>query len=207
MAQQLSRISVLSPTNHELAEEGSYFTAKNPAAGTGLATIAALTTLADVSPFALVKSGATKPVRLDFMRLVCTAAGTGGTELRFAVRTDATKADPTGGTALARVNVNQGSTAAADATMFAGALAAVAASGTMREPMAVLLKSAIPAVGDTFLIKFGCADMGVGSSAGTVYIGAPPIIIGASQLAAFHIWLPGQALASSFEITLGFWER
>lgn len=207
MAQQLPRLSILSATNHELAEEGSYFTAKNPVAGTGLATIAAQATLADAAPFVVVKSGATKPVRFDYLRLTCTAGGTGGTALRFAARTDATKADPTGGTALARVNVNQGNANAADATVFAGPLAAAAASGAMREPIAALLKNAIPAVGDVFLIKFGGADMGIGSAAGSVYVGAPPLIIGANQLAAFHIWLPGQTIASSFEVEVGLWER
>lgn len=200
------RVAILSSTSHELAEEGAYFTAKNPVAGTGLATIAALTTLADASPFAVVKSGA-KSVLFDYLRLTCTAAGLGGTALRFAVRTDGTKADPTGGTALGPVNVNQYSTAPAVATAFAGPLAAVAASGAIREPMAVLLKNAIPAVGDSFLIKFGAGDMGVSADASRVYVGAPPIMIGANQLAAFHIWLPGQTAASSYELEIGLWER
>lgn len=198
-------IEITNASNHGLAQEGRYFTAKS-AAGTGLATIAAQATLADTAPYVVLKSGA-KRVWLDYLRLQATAAGTGGTALRFAVRTDATKADPTGGSALTPNNVNQESAAAAGSTVFAGALTAVAATGAKRELTSALLKNAIPAVGDTYLIKFGGADLGISTSASLVYLGAPPIILGPTQWCAFHIWLPSQTLASSYEIELGFVER
>ena len=204
--QLLPRVATLTPTSHELAEEGSYFTAKNPTAGAGLATIAALASLADTSPFLVVKSGADYPVRFDYLRLICTAAGTGGTALRFAVRTDATKADPTGGSTLTPVSVNQAKTRSAEATVFAGALVAAAGSGSKREPTACLLKNAIPTVGDVYTVRFGEVP-GASPSATQVIVGAPPVIIGPNQWAAFHIWLPSQTVASSFEVELGFWER
>src|SRR6267142_4693351 len=78
--------------SHGLAEEGSYFVISNTP-GTGLATIAAPTTLADTSPFIYLVNTETngiygKRTYLDYLRLIATAAGTAGTALRCAVKID-----------------------------------------------------------------------------------------------------------------------
>lgn len=204
-------IRIFSATSHVLADEGSYHTISNPTPGTGLNTIAVQTTLADTAPFLLVKSGL-KPVSFDYLRLVVIAPGTGGTSIRFAVRTDATKADPTGGTPLTPVNCNQGLPQAPLMTAFGGPLVAAAASGAVRTPVSTLLRPVIPVIGDVYLIRFG-GDMSLGAAITTgaaqanVYIAAAPLEIGASQLAAFHLWLPGQSALSSYEVELGCWER
>jgi len=216
MGQSVARVSVLSGTNHELAEEGSYFVAKTVVAG--VATIAALTSLADASPFLLAKTPAAsaggRRVRFDYLRLTCLAAGTGGTQINFAARVDATKADPTGGSSLTPVSVNMGAPNPSSLeTFFAGALAAAAASGAMREVCAIpLMRPVIPVVGDQYLIKFGGSDQGIGNAPGgaaaaALYFGGPPIIIDPAQVCAFHIWLPGQSAAGTYAAELGYWAR
>jgi hypothetical protein len=207
--QNVPRISLLTGTNHELADEGSYFTAKNPVAGTGLATIATPTTISDTAPFGVIKGPTTagKKFRLAYLRLVCTVAGTAGASLRLAIHTDVTKADPTGGTTLVPTNCNQDVPNTIESTFFFGPLAAAAASGAVRELVAPLIKNAIPAPGDIYEFSFGGVDRGISTSAGFVYYGGPPVVIPAGKLASFHLLLPSQSAASSYEVELGGWER
>jgi hypothetical protein len=210
MAQVIQRRAIMSGTNHELAEDGSYFVAKNPTFGTGLATAAAPTALDDLHPFLLAKGPTTpgKRQRWDYLRIVCTAPGTAGTAIRALVRIDpVTKADPTGGTQLTLVSPNTDTPSVFESKVFAGPLVAAAASGSVRELVAPLLKNAIPAIGDVYLLKFGCADQGVSTSAGLVYYGGPPIILGVGQIAAVQLILPSQSAASSYEVELGGWEK
>ena len=79
------------PKMHPLSVEGSYYTLTNPTPGTGIATIAAQATLADTAPFILFKNANAaggKNIMLDYLKLICAAAGTGGTQLRYAVKVD-----------------------------------------------------------------------------------------------------------------------
>jgi hypothetical protein len=185
MAQAIPRISLLSGTNHELADEGSYFVAKNATFGTGLATAAAPIALDDLHPFILIKGPTTpgKRLRLDYLRFVCSAPGTAGAALRAVIRIDpVTKADPTGGSQLALVCPNSDASPTFESKIFAGPLVAVAGSGGIREVVAPLIKNAIPAIGDVYLLKFGGGDQGIGSAASLVYYGGPPIIVGQNQI-------------------------
>lgn len=210
MAQQVQRRVPLHAMNHELAEEGSYFVAKNPTFGTGLATAAAPTALDDLHPFFLAKGPTTagKRQRWDYLKIVCTAPGTGGTSLRAVIRIDpTTKADPTGGSQLTLQCPNADVAPTFESKIFAGPLVAAAASGSVREIVAPLLKNAIPAVGDVYLMKFGGVDQGVSTSAGLVYCGAPAIILGVGQIATVQLILPAQSAASSYEVEIGGWER
>lgn len=210
------RMSILSGTNHELAADGSYFVAKNPTFGTGLATAAAPTVLDDLHPFLLAKGPTTAGKRQwwDYLKLTCTAPGTLGASLRAVIRVDpTTKADPTGGTALTLRSPNVdtcspvGVAQAFESKIFAGPLVAVAGSGNLYELVAPLLKNSIPGVGDVYLLKFGGADQGVSTAAGLVYVGLPPIILGVLQIATVQLVLPSQTAASSYEVELGGWER
>ncbi len=209
MGQSLTRVAIVNGTNHELAADGSYWIAKNPTPGTGLATIAAPITVADTAPFAMIKGPTTlgKKFWVDYLRLTCTAPGTAGTSLRLAIHTDATKADPTGGTTLVPANVNQEITTAIESKFFAGPLTAAAASGAVRELVAPLLKGAIPAIGDVYLFKFGGVDQGVSTTASIVYYGGPPIVVPANQICTFHLLLLAQSAASNYEVEFGGWER
>ena len=206
---QAPPVEILSGTSHVLALEGSYYVAKNPTAATGLATIAAPTTISDTSPFVMIKGPTTVGKRffLDYLRLTCTAPGTGATKLYAVVHIDDTKADPTGGTQLVLNCVNQQIANAAESKIFAGPLVAAAASGNVRELIATLLKNAIPAAGDTYLMKFGGIDQGVSTGATLAYYGGPPLIVPDNKIATVHLLLPSQTVAGAYEIEMGGWER
>jgi hypothetical protein len=208
--QNVPRVSPLFVSSHELANEASYWIGKNPTAGTGLATAATAIAVDHTKPFALIKGPTTagKTFFLDYVRLVCTAAGTAGTSLRAFWHIDDTKADPTGGSALVLNNLRQDiSNALVETKIWAGALAAAAASGNVRELVAPLLKSTIPAANDVYLMKFGGSDQGVSTAATIVYYGGPPLVVPANKIATLMLVLPSQSAASSYEIEIGGSER
>jgi hypothetical protein len=209
MSTSVSRVSPLFVTSHELALEASYFTAKNATAGTGLATAAAAIAVDHTKPFALFKGPTTagRTLCLDYVRLVNTAPGTAGASLRAFWHIDDTKADPTGGATLTLNNVRMDVANAFESKIFAGPLSAAAASGNIREVVAPLLKNAIPAIADVYLMKFGGADMGMSTGATLVYYGGPPLIVPAGKIATLQLVLPSQSAASSYEIEIGGCER
>lgn len=208
--------------NYALAEEGSYYVLSTPTPGTGIATIAALTTLADTSPFILVRNNNSVAsglrLSLDYIKLRATAAGTGGTAISFAAKVDASAtARYTSGNGLASVNISglnvNGDDSTADGCQWnAGALVA-AAAGNARLLSSGVIRSVIPVVGDVYLFTFGGIDPNLPSMAinGTsvAYLTLPcaPMIVGPQQSGAFHIWLPSQSAASSYEIEVGYWVR
>lgn len=211
-------VSVLTPKHYALADEGSYFVTTNPTVGTGLPTIAAPTTFVATSPFLLVYNAAPaasgKRIYLDYLRLICTAPGTGGTALHLAVTVDVARTDKwtSGGSLLVPVNPNMDSDLAAIARVYAGALLAAAA------PQARLLghaplRTAIPVINDVYCVNFGGHEytgdsvLVSGAAIAQRYIPHPPVIIGPQQWAAVNLWLPAQSVASSFEVELGHWER
>jgi hypothetical protein len=204
---------------YPLADEGTYFVARNPTAGTGIADAAAQTTLSDTAPVALLHNnaaaGSGKRVYLDFIRLEVTAAGTAGTNLRAAIKLDqGSSRYASGGTGLTIVNPNMDSSnlSAVD-QLFFGAITAAAATAQARQVWQGLLRTVIPVVGDVYLFTFGSAQ---GAPSGMVlegtaqlerHISCPPVVIGPQQQMTFHEWSGSQSAAKSFEITMGWWER
>lgn len=206
------------------ADEGSYNVLTSPTPGTGIATIAVLTTLVDTSPFFLVQNTwgaddtAAKRLYPDYLKLICTAPGTAGASLRYAVKIDQARADRyTSGSGLGTVpllaqNPNMGAGAASKANFYAGALVAATAPQS-RLLSNGFIRSVIPVIGDTYLFDFGATNMNLsgGIVGGTaIYNGVFPVaptVIGPQQWMAFHIWLPSQSAASSYEIEFGYWER
>jgi hypothetical protein len=204
---------------HILADEGSYFVTTNPTPGTGLATIAAQASLADTAPFVLVGNGAaaSSGVRIyfDYLKLIATAAGTAGTSIRFAAKIDTqpyASRFTSGGSALTPNNVNMDQQSSSVASVRAGAIVAAAGAGPLLLSN-ILLRPVIPVAADTYLIDFGGTDRALNSlaPAGTAIANCVmphvPVVIGPGQCAAFHIWLPSQSAASSYEVELAWYER
>lgn len=193
------------------AEEGRYFIATNPTPGTGLATIAALASLADTSPFIMMRAQ-NRMVVLDYLRLTYAVLGTGAASVRFAAKTDAAKAAPTGGTAITPVNVNQGATLSPDALVYAGALVAGAAVSA-RLAMHAQLRAAAPVAGDSYTVRFGGTGGGpvgalltTGTAQTFVNIDGPPVLCAPGQTIQLHPWFPSQTAASQLEFELGYYE-
>jgi hypothetical protein len=208
----------------QLAEEGSYFFATSaglvvgaPTPGVGVATTATPTTFSETSPFLLIKNNNPVPgsgpgvrVVLDYIRIMCTAPGTGGTSVRYVSTTDI--ANPSrytsGGSAPLSTNVNQDDSTVSNAQFHVGAIVATTRTSQARPLVGnMLLKNTIPAVGDSWLIEFAMGDSQniIPASVGTA--NHPAVIIGPQQWYAGHLIIAGQSAASSFEIEVGYAER
>lgn len=206
----------LATKSSTLATDGQYFLATSPTPGTGIASLAAPTAFDDTKPFILINNAhPTKNLTLDYLRLTVTAAGTGGTSINWALKVDGVNATryTSGGSTLTPVCVSMPSGAASSAVIKAGALVAAAVSSSARLLGHGTLRPVIPVVADTYLFVFN-GDFGAGlggqAVAGTavanVVVGHAPVILGPTQWAAFHLWLPSQSGASSYEIELGYIE-
>jgi hypothetical protein len=208
-------VTLFGASNHALVDEGSYFVISNATPGTGLATIAAPTAFAATSPFLIVQNN--DPIRslyLDYLRLTPTAAGTAGTAVHLTTVIDYISRYSSGATLIVGAAgatggqiVNPKSSVANPASIsaWAGPLVAVAAgvSNRMVSPDLVL-KNAIPAVGDQYTVKFGAVDTPT-TTVGVAGHAAVVLDPGASIL--FHLWLPSQSAASSYEFEVGGWLR
>lgn len=216
------------PEPQVAADEGSFFTVTNPTPGTGVATIAAQASLVDTAPFVLFKNNWSvsdplkKRVIAKWLRLTCTAPGTAGAQVRFATKTDSAGARyASGATVIAGNNTigtatNQPQGPNADTTLtsqlqlYAGPVVAAAAVSP-RLVDHVTARITIPVIGDSFYLVFGGNEAAAnGSLVATVTqlcIPMAPWIVGPQQWGAFHLWLPSQSAASSWEFTLAYVER
>lgn len=208
-----------------LAKEQSYFTVGNPTPGTGLATIAALTAVVDTSPFLIITNNnpvGGPSVELDYLKLICTAPGTAGTALNWASKLDSIPRYASAGSVLAgAASANPGASSPNSAgvgdtsvAVYAGALVAVAASlAGSRVLSRGVFRTAIPVIGDQFLLNFGgheftsvgLAKNGTAPSDFTHHHAPVSIAPGGSFL--LHLWLPSQSAASSFEVEAGYVKR
>jgi hypothetical protein len=213
--------------DENLAQEGSEFVAGSARVfgtptdtiqpGTGLATIAAQASFADTAPFLLIKNtapaGSGIRIALKYVKLINTAIGTAGASIRWASKLD--DVNPlrytSGGSKLVPINVNMDDNSPSYTDIYAGALVAIAATGSARGPFGnAILRPVIPVVADTYLITFGRNDSPVGGlipSGATIsdrVVNSPSAIIGPQQWYAGHLWLPSQSAASSWEVEVKF---
>ncbi len=195
---------------------GRYMTFSNPTPGTGLNTIEALAAFSDTSPLIQINTGA-NPFWIDYVKLQCTAAGTGGTAIRWGYQHyAAAKAQPLSSAtqapiaALTPVNSRSDWSAYSPTTqIYAGPL--IAAAGTPFGPLSSnQLRPVIPVAGDVYLFKFGEHEFSIpealvlsGTSPTSLLLPAPQGIVGPNTTGQFHIWLPSQSAHSSWEIEIG----
>jgi len=204
---------------HGLSDEESTFTTTGTI-GTGVATIAAPTTLVDTSPFIVAVN--TAPVGggrafLDLLKLICTAAGTAGTKLQYAVKVGPVRGAITGmdaafnPTLAAPTGVPQNVCAASARSpilrVYAGALVAPAALPGTRQIWGGQLKAAIPAAADQYSLSFGQVDAPAQATQVDRCEACPAICLDPQFAAFIHLILPSQSAASSYEIGLVHHER
>lgn len=203
-------------TKHPLVDEGSYFVGHNNQ--TGLATAAAPTAFSATNPFAIIynngyPSDEVAPrVYLDYLMLLATAIGTGGTNVQFAITKDRGNRYVSGGSDLTANINNAGPTSTASiAKLYAGNITASAPSATVKTLVGNRwLKGAIPVVGDQYTIRSGSGSMPDSITISTVMANVqniPPIVIGPDESLLFHLWLAAQSAASSYLPEIGWWER
>jgi hypothetical protein len=206
----------LFPDMGVLADEGTIFTVNN--AQTGLATAAAPTSFSATNPFLLIYNRDAQPngkrIYIDTATLVATAAGTAGANLQCAVSVDSGNRYSSGGTEItsAIVNPNFDATSGSVARVWAGNITATAASSSVRNIVGNrYLKGAIPAAGDTYILKFGGVDAplltGSAGSLFTMVQNVPKIVVGPNESAMLYIWLASQTAASSYLPEMAWVER
>lgn len=204
-------------SNKVAADDGTYFVLRNGTPGTGVAGHAAATTHDTAKPFIMVKNGASSTGRhayLDYIKLLVTAAGSGGT-LNYATHSiDKDRTFSSGGGDLTKINVNMQSTESSVLTLAkVGAVVPGESDGANARIVAhQRARTVIPVVGDELLFVFGGEPKGSGMIlAGTAelqrVIHCPPIIIGPGDSYHLVLWRASQSAASSYEVEIGVWER
>jgi hypothetical protein len=208
---------------HNLADEGSYFTANNGQTGLAEANNTAFTATA---PFLVIFNGnaAGGPnVYVDYLALVTTAAGSaasGLTAIQAAAVIDNGNRLGSGGTTLTlnNVNLNSGLTAP-NVVVTAGTPTATAASPAAR--MVCGLRTLRPTVsatvadvvGEMKLLNFGGVEGATGSctiaNANVLPQAFPPIVIGPNQSFLFYVWQATGAtnVVANYAPEIGLWVR
>jgi len=206
------------PPRIAIADEGAYFTAKNPISGTGIATIAAADADDPLETYILLRNTAAVGGRrayLDYLWLNCTVAGVGHTSSRWTMSVDEGIGRYTSGAAMtaAPTNVNMESSEASVCTCIAGPLVTTAAVNARRIAHGILRAGVINVVGDVCMFFFnggqGPAFRSVaeGVTQMTAVIPVPPIVVGPQQSFLFSIWGASMTVGIAFEINLGWYER
>lgn len=197
------------------ADEGTYFIARNPTPGTGVAGHAAPVTHDTQKPFILIKNiSANERVYLDFIKLLVTAAGTGGT-LNYATHSvDQSRTHSSGGSDLTVVRTNL---AESNNSPFAIAKLGAVVPGEANTSAARIIahqrvRTVIPVVGDEVLFNFGGEIVGAGMPLeGTTelqrVIRCPPVILQPGDSYHLVLWRASQSGAASYEVEIGGWYR
>ncbi len=198
-------------------DDGSYFIATNPTMGTGIAGIAASTSYDATEHLLLLRNtSTTKRLYLDFIDIVCTAAGAAGTTTGFTMVTDTGATRYTsGGSTITPVNPTFEYSESAECTLKFGALVTGAATSDVRPLGDFLVRTVIKVVGDSYRFTFGDSN-GAWSLAGAsldgttsakVTIPCPGVILGETDQFLLSDWAASQSGASSYQLRMGFWMR
>jgi hypothetical protein len=199
----------------QAADEGSYFVARSATPGTGVVGHAAPTTHDTEKPFLFVKNGSESlRVTLDYLKLVVTAAGTGGT-LNYATHTvDKDRTYSSGGGDLTVLGVSQTSQqSTALTTAKIGAVVPAQANTTNAKIVAhQRIRTVIPVAGDLLFFNFGGIPIPSGGVLGGTTelergVQCPPIVLGPGDSYHLVLWRASQSAAASYECELGFWQR
>lgn len=198
-----------------LIEDGTYFIATNPTMGTGIAGIAASTSYDAAEHLLLLRNTSTsKRLYLDFIDIVCTAAGAAGTTTGFTMVLDTgTTRYTSGGSTITPVNPNMETNESAECTLKFGALVTTAASADVRPLGDFLVRTVIKVVGDSYRFTFGdsnaswqCAGASLdGTTSAKVTIPCPGVVLGETDQFLLSDWAASQSGASSYQLRMGFW--
>ncbi len=207
----------LGPRVH--GDEGSYIILRNATPGTGIPGHAAPTTHDTEKAFLMLRHGGqllanSKRTYLDYIKLVVTAAGTGGT-LNYATHTiDVNRTFTSGGGDLTAVNPNMLAVLQneLDLMKVGAVVPAQVNSDDARVVAHQRLRTIIPVVGDVILFKFGAEPQVSGAVLEGVtelerLVVCPPVIFGPGQSYHLVLWRASQTVAASYEVEIGLWQR
>lgn len=202
-----------------LCSEGTYFRATNPTFGTGIA-MSIQTTWSATKPLLVIRNtsgsatGAT--LYLDYIRLICTAAGSSTTSSDLGMEIEAANRYTSGGTQLTPACANTGFTTSTIADLRFGVVTAASAGSNRQIGRMTIKTQASPCwiVGDNVFINFGSNSGGLGALSGAaanlLTMDCGPVALGPNTNHSFllHMWNTSNAsTAPSWEVEVGWWER
>lgn len=193
-----------------LAEEGSYFTAKNATIATELTGHAA-PAIADVGTKSLLYlyNGGSKYITIDQLTLRVETVNASATDVYFAAVTTQELSRDSGGTQITPVNARTDSPLSTGATVYFGAV--VNTPSAQKIHSFTLLRQAIGVTEDRYYFQFGG-----GFTAGPAYVATisdlyrtlPPLVVAPGGEFLFCEVNPsGAATAATYEFLLGYYER
>ena len=206
------------PPRMAIADEGAYFTVKNPTSGTGIITIAAADADDPLETYILMRNNDVAGGRrayLDYLKLRLTVVPTGNTSLHYTMTLDSGVARYTSGATMtaAPTNVNMDSAEASVCTCIGGPLITTAAIAARRVAHGIVRVAVISVVGDlnVFIFAGGASPVFRSLAEGTLQMTsvtpAPPIVVGPQQSFLFSLWGASMSVGATFEIEMGWYER
>lgn len=212
----LSKNSALSAGLYPIADEGTFFTATNAAAGTGLAS-SITTAFSATAGLLTVRNGSTgagqnRRLCMNSIRLIPTVAPASATRSEFAITIDDITRYASGGSAITPVNPNMDSATAPSAVVHFGALVLAAAGSNVRLVSRGQLRSSIPVAFEEYVIDFRGTAHSEGTLGGATAVRnvsvVPPVVLGPGQSMQLHVWHPANAAtAASWEFEVTGWAR
>jgi hypothetical protein len=208
-----------------LSLSGKHYVCTNPTFETGIAGHAAATATDDSKPFLTLQNTAavTSQLKIQPLRLtlICTAAGTNGTDLRYTVHKSAAgvsrftsggSSAGSGGAGTLSAFCTSVSGATTSALIRAGAVVAPTDSNKVRVAGG-LLRSVINVVQDMYIFDFGAENPGstpafaaATATATIVHRSIAPVTLEAQETMTFALIAASQSAAPSYELYLEYCE-
>ena len=208
-----------------LSLSAKHYVCTNPTFETGIAGHAAATATDDSKPFLTLQNtvGVTSMLRIQPLRLVlvCTAAGTNGTDLRYTIHKSAAgvsrftsggSSAGNGGASTLSVFPTSVSGATTSALIRAGAVVAPTDANKVRVAGGTL-RTVINVVQDMYIFDFGSenpgstpAYAGATATATIVHRSIAPLTLEAQETMTFSLIAASQSAAPSYELYLEYCE-
>lgn len=204
-----------------VCDEGQYFVAVNPTSGTGISASIATAYSGTASAFIALRNNDTntdvtgKRIMMDYIKMTIRTAPANATNWFAVIDVDNVQARFTsGGSAITPANANMASSTGSISLLNVGTLTTVALSGSGRTLGRIQFRTAIPVVGDTYIITFGGVDKpsggGVlnGSNAQILTYSVPPMILNQNACMCVSVFgASNSATGMNAEFEMGWYER
>jgi hypothetical protein len=206
------------------ADTGGTFVAVNPTPGTGIISATPITLAAAATAATMVVYNGNVPQALPstnvniyplYLKLVETAASTGGTQLNFQFHTDVVNRYTSGGTALVLANTSSGSNVTSKAVINFGALTTTATNNDKFISANLRCRvGLIDILGDQLLFTWGCpaAIMSIPfqtvATIGNFQFGLQAASVAPGNSMVFTIWQPTTFTTGvTYEVEFGYLEK
>jgi len=193
---------------------GEYFTSTNPTPGTGI-PMGIQTTFSDTAQvLMLMYNGGTKRVIMDYLKLICTAAGASTIFSNLVLKLSNKDRYASGGSAIVPSQPHGPSRDSSITKFYFGIIVANALGALSKVVGRSIVKIADApcfVVGDQFIMTFGTRDIATGVISATsprvAQLFSGPIIISPGWSLTLHMWNTDNAVtAPSWEFDAGYFE-